>query len=660
MLPKSKYQYSAIGPREQFKGVPNDSKCIRLLTLLPGVFTDNIVVTLRITILDAKHPPDYEALSYVWGSEKDPVFIEVGRRWTLAISQNLEIALRYLRSKDKPRVLWVDALCINQADIHERGQQVAIMGDIYRLARRVVVWLGPESNDSNLALDFLDSLSQQVVVNWFDGTLTSPRLSKSTGLWADSDEAISFLEMKREFAALISLFERPWFRRVWIRQEIYLAKTAIVTCGEKEIPWQTFINAVFCLGHRGVHIAPDVERGHLFLSRVTLIRELGRVQPQNFSWVMESSRLAECQDPKDKIYGVLNMLDPADPASRIIPDYSLSTVAIYRELVMRSIADSDSLHLLAFAGLERSLPDLPSWVPDWSTQRPDATLKGYFNAGGFLLSQATSINSQTLKVSGVVVSRIATISSLGYQGERGGSLMQAKIRQAFPSSQKSLDAYGSSVALVEAYCRVLCCDNFTDKLFPNQGASQGSLSFNEAMVALSAILDNEIANGSVLSGATRRFLQAIFAPFSRKLCTSEQGYLGLVPRLAEIGDILCILPGCTNSIVLRPTIGRAGYYELVGDAYLDGVMNGEALFGPLPDDHMATWTLDPASSKYRPTFLQKSTMTFMIDDPRVSIFPVEKTGVESSPWREAMALLAQITPQMLRGRGVQVTDFYLI
>ncbi|KAI0535351.1 hypothetical protein GGR58DRAFT_529570 [Xylaria digitata] len=490
----------------------------------------------------------------------------------------------------------------------------------------------------------------------------SPHLSKSTGLWADSDEAISFLEMKREFAALISLFERPWFRHVWIRQEIYLAKTAIVTCGKKEIPWQTFIDAIFCLGHRGVHIAPDVERGNLFLSRVTFIRELGRVKPENFSWKVLGwlNARPKRQDPKDKIYGVLNMLDSADPASGIIPDYSLSTVTIYRELVMRSIADSDSLHLLAFAGLERSLPGLPSWVPDWSTQRPDITLKGYFNARGFLLSQATGIDSQTLKVSGVVVSRIATTSSLGYQGERGGSLMQAKIRQAFPSSQKSLDAYGGSVALVEAYCRVLCCDNFTDKLFPNQGASQGSLSFHEAMVALSAILNNKIADGNVLSGATRCFLQAIFAPFSRKLCASEQGYLGLVPRLAEVGDILCVLPGCTNAIVLRPMIGRAGYYELVGDAYLDGVMNGEALFGPLPDDHVATWTLDPASSKYRPTFLQKSTMRFMIDDPRVSIFPVEKTSVESSPWREAMALLAQITPQMLRDRGVQVTDFYLI
>ncbi|KAI1500260.1 HET-domain-containing protein [Biscogniauxia marginata] len=652
MLSKSKYKYSPIQARTPPRALPNGRNRIRLLTLLPGVFAEDIVVTLKIAELNAKSPPEYEALSYVWGLEKDPVAITVGRKWASKVSQNLDTALRHLRSEHQPRVLWVDAICINQDDVHERGQQVAIMGDIYRLARRVIVWLGPQADGSTLALDFLDSLGRQVMVNWWDGTMRPAHWAKSKDLWADNEMAISFPSMPKEFAALVSLLERPWFERVWIRQEIYLAKTAVVKCGQREIPWQAFKDAVFCLCEKPVDTSHDLERGELFMSRVGFIRGLCRSRPETLSWVMEGARLAKCGDPKDKVYGVLSMLDPHNPTIGIIPDYTLSTADVYRDLVVRFIAHYNSLDILSFAGLERSVTGLPSWVPDWSIERLDTTLKGYFNAGGYLQPQVTSIENQTLKVTGVSVSRISTLSPAPKELKTLESQMNA-IQQGLPSSHKCLDAYGGSAALAEAYCRVLCRDVFSEKMFP----SKGWLSFREALTALWAILNDDQGYGTYISDATRRFLEVV--TLSKTICTSEQGHIGLVPPSAEVGDVICVLMGCPNAIVLRPVVGQAAYYELVGDAYLDKVMNSEALLGPLPDNHVVTWRCDPTGVYYRPTFLETSTMRFLYNDPRLSRLPVQWPKAENSSWQESKALLAKVTTQMLQERGVQLMDFYL-
>jgi hypothetical protein len=119
--------------------------------------------------------PRYEALSYTWGSMENPetVFMETSLcaslengaiPATLQVGQNLASALRHLRYSHRSRKLWIDALCINQSDDTERGEQVKRMACIYKLANRVVVWLGPEANNSKLALSTLQYLGAQVEV----------------------------------------------------------------------------------------------------------------------------------------------------------------------------------------------------------------------------------------------------------------------------------------------------------------------------------------------------------------------------------------------------------------------------------------------------------------------------------------------------------------
>ncbi len=97
--------------------------------------------TFILADLDKGPHHDYEALSYVWGNAVFPETLCLGEKGTHAITTNLSRCLVALRKPDSVRVLWVDAVCINQQDVKEKSQQVALMGKIYRGAKTVLIWL---------------------------------------------------------------------------------------------------------------------------------------------------------------------------------------------------------------------------------------------------------------------------------------------------------------------------------------------------------------------------------------------------------------------------------------------------------------------------------------------------------------------------------------
>ncbi|KAM0808852.1 putative Heterokaryon incompatibility domain-containing protein [Seiridium cardinale] len=116
-------------------------------------------------IYDDDYLDNDEALSYVWGPPYDPktssvISTPANSGGRVFVTQNLEMALRSLRSKTERRVLWVDAVCINQDDVSGKGRQVSLMGKIYGLAKTATVWLGPEENDSDAAFALLEDLGR--------------------------------------------------------------------------------------------------------------------------------------------------------------------------------------------------------------------------------------------------------------------------------------------------------------------------------------------------------------------------------------------------------------------------------------------------------------------------------------------------------------------
>jgi hypothetical protein len=124
---------------------PLESGDSRLVHLAPGKHDDPIICFLEP--FDTRDPPPYVALSYVWGDPKITAPISVDGH-TLQVTTNLETALRHLRWHEGSRTLWIDAIAINQSDMEERSQQVTLMADIYRKAKSVTVWLGPEDAHS--------------------------------------------------------------------------------------------------------------------------------------------------------------------------------------------------------------------------------------------------------------------------------------------------------------------------------------------------------------------------------------------------------------------------------------------------------------------------------------------------------------------------------
>ena len=203
------------------------------MTLLPGRCKDDIFITMETVVLTRERIPQYEALSYVWGSKENPVDISVkirnpkrsklypslGRkRWrglkacslaTISVTQNLATALPYLRKRDKPRVFWIDAICVNQQDRAERGHQVKRMAALYSMASQVIVWLGPESQNSTSALCAIDGLGSQVRVNWKTYEMTSVSTGKTTAPRNDPFDG-------ETWKSVGNLLRRPWFERLWI------------------------------------------------------------------------------------------------------------------------------------------------------------------------------------------------------------------------------------------------------------------------------------------------------------------------------------------------------------------------------------------------------------------------------------------------------------
>ncbi|KAM0272605.1 hypothetical protein ACHAQH_008615 [Verticillium albo-atrum] len=213
--------------------------------------SDEIRIILKPVKLDPHDRSEFEALSYVWGSPEDPRLVKVGRdgKDTISVTQVLNIALRYLRYPDTSRILWIDAICIDQTNLAERNRQVARMGDLYTLATRVVVWLGLEEKDGVLAMLTLSTLSAKVAMNWMGGYMTPAAGAEDEPHWADSLIPLPWNE--EEIVAVERFIDRPWFKRLWVVQEVRLSNgRTLAVCGGKTMKWTDLANGFNCVAYK--------------------------------------------------------------------------------------------------------------------------------------------------------------------------------------------------------------------------------------------------------------------------------------------------------------------------------------------------------------------------------------------------------------------------
>lgn len=187
---------------QPYPNLPLRGQQIRLISLSPARRFNAPVhcQIFRVQLSESSIPP-YEALSYVWGSFSDAT-ISMNNMNCYTVTDNLTAALRHLRGRKKPRLLWIDAICIDQNNLDERNCQVGMMRDIYARADRVIVWLGHPSQD-------------------MQGEMT-----RASGL-------VESLTMHRYHA---------WWRRMWTLQEVAGNQNRIVYYGKREITWDDFLS----------------------------------------------------------------------------------------------------------------------------------------------------------------------------------------------------------------------------------------------------------------------------------------------------------------------------------------------------------------------------------------------------------------------------------
>lgn len=250
-----------------------DQREIRLVILEPG--TDGctpIRLSLETTPLDLAGK--YTCLSYAWGPPSPRQSVELnGCRFDLR--ENLYLALKRLRLPDKARRLWVDAVCINQNDIHEREDQVSIMQHIYHTASDVIAWIGEDNGEPDRrAIAFMKELSARSK----SSIHVDPEDSDSAVGFARptaplDDESVDWLESVTPFGLvdsvwldLAALIDRPWFSRIWIVQEVVLGKQVMVQCGPHQFDWiELFYCAIFVKEHAEIiraMAAPDCLKFH--------------------------------------------------------------------------------------------------------------------------------------------------------------------------------------------------------------------------------------------------------------------------------------------------------------------------------------------------------------------------------------------------------------
>ncbi|RSM10019.1 hypothetical protein CDV31_007425 [Fusarium ambrosium] len=297
------------------------------------------VIHLSLETYNFDNFPDYEAVSYTWGGEdgdgtlRHPIYI--GDHWDILLqTRNCCAMLRYLRPSRGIRMVWVDAICINQEDMQERGDQVAKMGQLYTGCSQVFLWLGDD-------------------IAFRKPGVYPPRLPLHE---LENLEELQ-LPSRKERVNIRSLFERRYFSRVWIIQELILPPRIAIPIGDK-IFWVDPFTAT----HFERLPSRDwlwEQTGAPWFQHVTR----GSVLMENLSGLVTLTWKSQSSDKRDKVYGVMGL--SMKEGIQIRPDYGISLQHLLIGFFAHCIIRGGTPQLLLKAVGASAEVGMPSWMPPW-------------------------------------------------------------------------------------------------------------------------------------------------------------------------------------------------------------------------------------------------------------------------------------------------------
>ena len=293
----------------QYTPLPPASSAFRLLKLRKGQGPELECELLQQSLLKDEHA-SYEALSYVWGSSElvERILLDQKRLW---VTDNLHSALQCLRLRDRDRFLWIDAICINQADKEEQSQQVRQMGTIYKLAEGVLFWLGKATSQIITLMDAL---------HWL----------KRAGAEWDLKQSMSDNGRLNDCrTGLQQLLGRPWFTRVWILQEVANAQKGTICCGDWTVPANIFAHAPTLME---VEPAPHCQAVLDIFPGTSRSGSWWR-QERDLYTLLCRFQASKATDERDKIYALLGLSSNPLDMNNIDVDYQQSIHGVIQKAI---------------------------------------------------------------------------------------------------------------------------------------------------------------------------------------------------------------------------------------------------------------------------------------------------------------------------------------
>jgi hypothetical protein len=402
----------------------------RLIYLHPGGSNDCIYCTIyHANILERRPQTEYAALSYVWGDATQTRSIQLGyhqlltsetaRTWPSApspgadcykpfqVTINLESALRHIRDRASERILWVDAICINQSDWEERLSQVQWMSSVYEKAVEVRIWLGSVSDvcvsTPNIQEELENYQSRRVPIPRGLCSLLSPE--DDTGAILSSERRIIEIALQATMDYVMDedrllghttndncfpdelqalgiriIAMQPWWRRVWVIQEATLSKEdPVMQCGDMQLGYRRFLElakrymfqdapSILSRTHVSLNVHDMSHKGYE-PSKTSLASRL-------LTYLSCMSGNFEVSNPKDRVNGVYGFLRMGDCHDNILyfitrDQYEQTITHFYHRVAIWILFDpkpqSYSLRILESG--PSNIEGIPSWVPIWESKK---------------------------------------------------------------------------------------------------------------------------------------------------------------------------------------------------------------------------------------------------------------------------------------------------
>lgn len=572
----------------------------RLIRLHPGRKRDpNDIVRCQIYPLTLSDPRPYVALSYAWGDVSDKRKILVGNL-LISVSASLDSALRTLRGPRESRWVWADALCINQQDTSEKAEQVQLMTRIYRQAESVAIWLGPRSEDSHLAMELIERLSTKAEI--------PPKITSLT--------PAPFSE--QNFAAVVALFEREYWQRLWVVQEVFNARTIDVHCGSSVLPWKAFQDAseIFRKSRDVLNrsFPPDYSNNFhqarfgsypqvlacrgpgtlLWMGTVDSLRDGDTLSDhmafQDLLEVMRNCRPKHSSEPGDKVFGVLGVL-VEKVRNEIKVDYGIPVKDIYTNVFRTIVEKTNSLDILCDAvhtPTYRNRNNLPSWTPDWShlswISPIVTTISDTFSASGKTKAIADFTERNKLKVSaiplGIIDDHGVTVGTRCRVEDYLMAFLQwrACLLHAIDGRPEDYIRW-----MQQRFCLALSLDQTPGYEKAEEWMDVCYHVFASLIhdrlpkLPIDQELEQYVGKDLHMDYNKRRlFLEQHLGSnmMGRCFCITDERRIGLGTGCMTPGDVVIVPLGCSTPVVLRP---EGGGYRFVGEVYIHGYMYGRAV-----------------------------------------------------------------------------------